>query len=58
MLGLEQMLERQNWQTMVIHSFRHWHRLPRELVEALSLEVFEKRADIVLRDRVSGQYWL
>jgi len=54
MLGLEQMLERQNWQTMVIHSFRHWHRLPRELVESLSLEVFKNGVGMVLRDVVGG----
>jgi len=33
---------------------RHWHRLPRELVELLSLEVFKEHGDVALRDVVSG----
>ena len=33
---------------------RQWHRLPREVVESLSWEVFRKCGDVALRDVVSG----
>ena len=33
---------------------RQWHRLPREVVESPSLEVFKNRVDVALRNVVSG----
>ena len=33
---------------------RQWHRLPREVVESPSLELFKKHVDVTLRDVVSG----
>ena len=34
---------------------RQWHRLPREVVQSQSLEVFRKCGDVALRDVVSEQ---
>ena len=33
---------------------RQWHRLPREVVQSPSLEVFQNCVDVAMRDVVSG----
>ena len=36
----------------------HWHRLPREVVKSLCLEVFKNRVDVALGDVVGGMVGL
>jgi len=36
---------------------KHWNRLPREVAESPSLEVFKKRVDMALQDMVWQAWW-
>ena len=36
---------------------KYWKRLPGEVVESASLEVFKKCGDVALRDKVGGVGW-
>jgi len=35
---------------------RQWHRLPREVVESPSLEVFQNRVDVALKDTIQTSH--
>jgi len=37
---------------LTMKAVRHWHRLPREVVDASSLETFKARLDGALRDLI------
>jgi len=39
----------------IVREVRHWNRLPKELVDVPSLEVFKARLDGALSNRSSGQ---
>jgi len=47
-LGKFRLYIRKNFSSKTV--MRHWYRLPMEVVEALSTEVFKKYVDLALRD--------